>query len=272
MSGSDETSKATEIFDDLSIFRDWDVDYYPPLALRLYDRSVGDMLDRLEIPPGGEVLDAGCGPGVHSIRAAKRGLRVRAVDVSETVLAEARRRAEAAGVAEAIEFSREDLTRLGLAPASVSRAFSWGVVIHIPEVGLALDGLARVLAPGGRLALQITNAAAFDHKLERLGRALLGRSTPVDDVEFGPGAFHGPEGARLWVWHLDFAAVERHLARQGLVLLERRAVELTHLQRRAPRWIRPLLLRLNDLWYRLGGPPGPAVTNLAIFEKRAPGR
>ena len=82
----------------------WDSDYYHPIAESYYDSAVLDMLARLGAKPGDTVLDAGCGPGVHAIRAAKAGLKVIAIDFSETMLAEARRRVERAGVGNCVEF------------------------------------------------------------------------------------------------------------------------------------------------------------------------
>ena len=40
-------------------------------------------LEFLGTKPGDTVLDAGCGPGVHAIRAARAGLKVKAIDISE---------------------------------------------------------------------------------------------------------------------------------------------------------------------------------------------
>lgn len=267
--GAGASIDPTRVFEDVELFEDWDRDYYHPTARRLYDRAVGAMLDFLDPGPGGEVLDAGCGPGVHSIRAAQRGYRVLAIDASSAVLEEARRRAERAGVAGQIRFAQKDLTRLDLADASVAAAFSWGVVIHIPEIGRALDELARVLAPGARLALQITNQAAFDHRLEAFARAALRRpNTDLRQLPFGLGCWYETRGEKLWVWQVDVPALVRHLAERGLALTGRRPVELTHLQRHLPAWLRPAALRANNAWLAAGLPAGPAATNLLLFRKR----
>ena len=262
-------SDPTRVFEDVGLFEDWDRDYYHPVARRLYDRAVGEMLGYLDPGPGGEVLDAGCGPGVHSIRAAQRGYRVLAIDASGPVLEEAKRRSERAGVAASIRFERKDLTRLDLPDASIATAFSWGVVVHIPAIDRALDELARVLVPGGRLALQITNRRAFDHRLESLARAVLRR--PIAGLErlpFGDGCWYDTRGEKLWVWQVDIPALVRHLDGRGLVLEGRKPVELTHIQRRLPAALRPLVLRANNAWQALGLPAQPAATNLLLFRKR----
>jgi 2-polyprenyl-3-methyl-5-hydroxy-6-metoxy-1,4-benzoquinol methylase len=74
----------TEVFEARSTVEEWDEDYYHPIALKLYDWAVLDMLKMMEVEAGATVLDAGCGPGVHSIRAAKAGYHVCAIDISNT--------------------------------------------------------------------------------------------------------------------------------------------------------------------------------------------
>jgi SAM-dependent methyltransferase len=58
----------------------------------------------------GEVLDAGCGLGWHSIEAARAGCTVVGVDVSSTAIHRARTNARRAGVA--VDFRQRDVTSL----------------------------------------------------------------------------------------------------------------------------------------------------------------
>jgi len=266
---SDEGRSATKVFEVANVYAEWDSDYYDPISAALYDRTVAAMLDALDATSGKTVLDAGCGPGVHSVRAIRRGCRVHAIDISEVALDETRRRASAEGLAGSLTTAREDLTRLTLADASFEAVFSWGVLTHIPEIEKALAELARVLRPGGRLAIQINNRTAWDHKLEAFARALRGRpNRDLQHLPYGDGCWYDFHGEKLWVWQANLDAIADFLARRGLVERERRAVELTHVHQRIPGPLRSAVLRGNNLWQRLGLPPGPAVTNLAVFEKR----
>lgn len=237
--------------------------------MRLYDRAVTTMLADLKVEPGSLVLDAGCGPGVHSIRAARLGARVLGIDVSQTALDEARRRADQSGVGDRVELRRQDLTHLELASDSFSAVFCWGVVIHVPEIAMALAELARVLAPGGRLALQVTNRGAWDHKVERFARKLLRREQHQwQRGALGEGRwFEQTHGGELWVWRVDADDLTRTLEQAGLRLVSRRAVELTELQWRVSTALRRPLLWLNGGWQRAGGSPRGCATTLFIFEK-----
>ncbi|MCB8839085.1 magnesium protoporphyrin IX methyltransferase [Aurantimonas sp. VKM B-3413] len=55
------------------------------------------------------VLDAGCGTGALSIAMAKRGARVVAIDLSQTLVAHGRELAAAAGLSDAIRFASGDM-------------------------------------------------------------------------------------------------------------------------------------------------------------------
>lgn len=258
----------SEVFEAKETIDQWDTAYYHPIALRLYDWAVADMLRLMEVESGATVLDAGCGPGVHSIRVAKAGHPVVGIDISSGMLEQARLRAEAAGVADRIVFHQKDLTALDLPEASYPYVFSWGVIIHIPGIEKALDELARVVAPGGKLALYLTNKHAIDQSIERFARFALRK--PLEGLEhlpMGDGVWYEMSGDRLWVWKLDAAAVARYLANKGFTLRRRRIGELSEIQVRLAGLPRRVLLHLNNLAYRLNLPPRIGATNLYVFEK-----
>lgn len=257
-----------EVFDDIQTFEGWDADYYPPRARRYYDRAIKYMIEILESSPDDVVLDAGCGLGDHAIRVARQGHRVHAIDISAVALDEARRRAHLAGVADKILFERGDLTDLKLKDESFDRVYSWGVVIHIPGADRALTELTRILKPGGRLALYVTNDRAWDYSILTAACFVLRRSSPdLDRSPLGRGCWYDLQGKPLWVWRFDIAALVRRLEFLGLRQTHRIAGSLTEIQRRLPRPLRHLLLWANNAWYRLRLPPGPCVTNLLVFEK-----
>jgi 2-polyprenyl-3-methyl-5-hydroxy-6-metoxy-1,4-benzoquinol methylase len=265
---NDSAQAPKNVFEREATVAGWDEDYYHKVAVRYYDRALADLLRRMGVKPGDLVLDAGCGPGVHAIRAATYGARVRAVDLSETMLAHARARAQAAGVAERIEFSQADLTRLSLASGAYPFVFSWGVVIHVPDAEAALDHLARVVAPGGRLALQVSNEASLDFSLERLIRRLTGRRAAFEATPLGTGLWYEYNDDRLFVRRFNTAKLVAAMAERGLRLVDRRGAEFSEFQRRAPARLRPLVLRLNRLAYDLKLPAGLYCTVTLIFEKR----
>jgi len=258
----------TQVFEAKATIDQWDDDYYHPIALKFYDAAIADMLEMLQVEKGATVLDAGCGPGVHSIRVAKACYRVRAIDISSAMLGEARTRAARANVADRIEFAQKDLTALDIPDHAFRYVFSWGVIIHIPEAAKALDELARIIEPGGKLALFITNKSALDHKIESLARLVARKPlTGMQHFPLGDGIWYGSDEQKLWVWRFETAAVIDYLKARGFRLTHRRIGALSEIQRRLSGMPRRQLLRLNDAAYRWNWPANIATTQLLVFEK-----
>ncbi|KOG36152.1 cyclopropane-fatty-acyl-phospholipid synthase [Streptomyces viridochromogenes] len=116
-------------------------------------RKIDRLLDLAETGPGTELLEIGTGWGELAIRAATRGARVRTVTLSEEQLVLARRRVALAGVADRVSVELLDYRHVrGRYDAVVS-------VEMIEAVGAEFwpdyfTALRRLLAPGGRVALQ----------------------------------------------------------------------------------------------------------------------
>lgn len=257
----------TEVFEDRRTLDSWDDDYYNKTSEYFYDHCIAKMLRLMQAGPKEKILDGGCGPGVHSVRVARSGRPVCAIDISQTMLGEAKTRVNAAGVGDLVEFRQEDLTRLSFPSGAFKYVFSWGVIIHIKDIEAALSELARVTAPGGKLALYLNNADALDLKIESGARSLLGKPRMREALPFGQGGWYTMHGERLWVWHFDIAKLAERLEREGLRLTHRSCGEFSEFQRRATGPARRMLLKFNNLAFRLGFPASWAVGNLLIFEK-----
>ncbi len=255
------------VFEQAATVASWDDDYYHPIAEQYYDIAIPTMLKLMGVESGDMVLDAGCGPGVHSVRAVKSGYRVTAIDISRTMLSEAAMRVAAAGASSSVEFRQGDLTKLSLADASFKYVFSWGVIIHIREAKQALSELARVVAPGGSLALYVTNNDSWDKKLEDFARRILRKPLRRETHSLGSGVWYEMHGEKLWVWQFDAKALEKELANQGFHLTHRIVGEYSDIQRRVRGPIRRVLLKANNLLYRLRVSPRHAGANLLIFRK-----
>lgn len=111
-------------------------------------------VDWLNIPPGGIALDVGSGPGTVTAslaRAAGPGGLALGIDISEPMLA----RAVRAESGPQVGFLRADAQRLPLRDDTVDAAVSIAVLQLIPDPAAALSEIARVLRPGGRLAVMV---------------------------------------------------------------------------------------------------------------------
>jgi ubiquinone/menaquinone biosynthesis C-methylase UbiE len=80
---------------------------------RLIDRrEKGAVLDAVAPFEDERVLEIACGTGRFSVMLAERGADVTGIDISGAILGQAREKARAAGVADAVEFMRGDAARL----------------------------------------------------------------------------------------------------------------------------------------------------------------
>ncbi|MGH7914112.1 MAG: class I SAM-dependent methyltransferase [Candidatus Binataceae bacterium] len=98
-----------------------------------------------------DVLDVGCGTGFLSLLFAAQGHRVTGVDVAPTMLARARDKAAAQGLA--IGFIEADVEMLDVPAASYDLIIERHVIWTLPNPVTALDTWCRLLRPGGRLIL-----------------------------------------------------------------------------------------------------------------------
>lgn len=264
-----DTGPRTEaaVFNQESTVKAWDDDYYHPVSVRYYDAAIPGMLKEMGLAPGDRVLDAGCGPGVHSIRAASYGCKATAMDLSTTMLRHAESRAAAAGLADRIDFRQGDLTKPDIGEV-FDAVFSWGVIIHIPETEAALDGVASLVAPGGRLTLQVSNARSLDYRAEKFLRKLLRRPfAELVETRLGSGNWYRLGNERLWVLRFDMDALDQAMKARGFSLVSRRAAEFSEFQRRLPGVLRRPLLHLNTLIYRLRILTGLSCTQIIFYRR-----
>jgi ubiquinone/menaquinone biosynthesis C-methylase UbiE len=142
-------------------------------------------LEMLELSSGDTVLDVGCGPGNFTrafARAARDGIVV-GLDASATML----ERAVREGVPPNVAYVRGDATALPFGAETFDAVCCFAALYLISDPLRALDEIARVLAPGGRVAVMtsvnrgLLPPGTTDAVVRRLtGVRIFGRDEVVD--------------------------------------------------------------------------------------------
>jgi SAM-dependent methyltransferase len=122
---------------------------------------------------GKDVLEIGCGTGVHARLLAEAGARLTAVDLTPTAVELTRRRLELHALE--ADVREADAERLPFADTSFDFVWSWGVIHHSARTERVAAEIGRVLRPGGRLALMVYHRSSFTYWIQyQLIRGVLG--------------------------------------------------------------------------------------------------
>src|SRR5581483_7814938 len=118
-----------------------------------YSRALAATLAaEVALDPTSRLLDAGCGPGVLAIALASRFAEVVALDPDADMLAEGRRRAAEAGIANIrwVQAVAEAIPTLGLGRFKL---VTFGQSFHWTDRAQVAESIYDILEPGGALAL-----------------------------------------------------------------------------------------------------------------------
>ena len=110
----------------------------------------------MALPPSAQVLTLGCGTGVEArVLAARQGFsgRVVGVDQCPALIEAARRFTAQEGIAQRVEYHTGDVHRLDYADASFDAVISHTLISHVADPLIVLTGAARVVKPGGQIAI-----------------------------------------------------------------------------------------------------------------------
>jgi SAM-dependent methyltransferase len=156
------------------------------------DRGYHRVIDDLEVgivapyARGASVLEVGCGTGLILQRIAPLAREARGIDLSPGMLAAARARG--------LDVLEGSATELPFGDATFDLVYSFKVLAHVPDIGLALREVERVLKPGGIAALEFYNPWSLRYLARRLvGSRRIGRGHDESDI---PTRWDSPSDVR----------------------------------------------------------------------------
>jgi SAM-dependent methyltransferase len=226
------------------------------LLLRRMRAVVWGVLAR-ELPPGGRLLDLGCGPGIDAVHLASRGHPVVAVDWSPQMVEETRRAAAAAGLAGRVTALHVGIHQTSALPAGPFDGIysNFGPLNCVPDLAGVAAACAARLRPGGKLIVCVMGRLVPWEIIHDRLRGLGGRSR----ARRAPGAVAVGLGSHA-VWTAYYTPRELYRSFDGPFRLQGyRALGLLvpppHLAGRHRRWgvVARLLGPIED---RLAALPG----------------
>jgi demethylmenaquinone methyltransferase / 2-methoxy-6-polyprenyl-1,4-benzoquinol methylase len=174
------------------------------------------------VQPGDRVLDAACGTGDLAIAAREAGGQVTGLDFSGRMLERARRKSDA------IEWVQGDVLALPFDDASFDAATIGFGIRNVEDLDAGLSELARVVRPGGRLAvLELTRPQGvlrpffrlwFDMLIPLAGKVLPGGAA-YSYLPASVRRFPGPDDLADALRRAGFADVGYRLLAGGIVSL-----------------------------------------------------
>lgn len=142
--------------------------YHQRENIRLQDQA-STLIELLHsdtsYPKGSRILEAGCGVGAQTIPLARNSphAHITSVDISESSLAEAKKRVTAAGYTN-IDFMQGDIFDLPFKPESFDHIFVCFVLEHLSRPNEALDCLKSLLKNGGSITvIEGDHGSAYFH-------------------------------------------------------------------------------------------------------------
>ncbi|MEW1861812.1 class I SAM-dependent methyltransferase [Streptomyces sp. NPDC088194] len=158
---------------------DTDYDRFLPL---LQGADDGLLAALKAVPESGRVLDLACGVGEPAVTLARQrpDLRLTGIDISETQIAAARARATQLGI-DGVRFEVMSMDALELGTGSVDAVMSRMGALMMGDPARTAREAARVLTPGGRLAVAVWGTLDM-HAAMRLGLRCLESVLPAEEV------------------------------------------------------------------------------------------
>jgi ubiquinone/menaquinone biosynthesis C-methylase UbiE len=249
------------------IHRKWVNTYRTEKNQRFYEMAFDAIVREINPPEGAMFLDAGCGSCQHSMRLARRGFRVTAVDFSRSALSLAMENIRSKGMTDRITLTRQDLTALSFPSATFDYILCWGVLMHIHDVRGAILELSRVLKPGGYLVISENNAYSVQSMLIRSLKSVLRPSRNIHEKhDWGFEYWEDTPVGRLLTRQNNIPGLLRLFRENGMSLEKRFAGQFTELYSMFHSSILQAMIHyFNSVWFRHIRVPYLSFGNILIM-------
>jgi len=253
------------------IHQKWEDTYRTEENEKFYERAFDYITRVLTAKENDTILDVGCGACAHSIRLAKRGFSVMAVDCSEHVLEKAEVKLQNSGIVDKIKLQQENILSLSFADRTFDYVLCWGVLMHIPDIEKAISELDRVLKKDGIIVISEGNMFSLQSIILRSIKLFLRKEkATVKKTAAGMEYWRlAPSGGKFLTRQANIKWLKNKFKSKGYTIKKHVSGQFTELYRRFSfGLISKFIHYLNSLWFNYVKIPHLAFGNIIILRKR----
>ena len=142
-------------------------EHVTPDLIFLFDRMIEATIDKVASKNSDRVLDVGCGRAVDAIKIAQKGGRLVGLEPSRVMLDHSKKCVADSGKEIAL------VQAIGENLPFKTGSFDWvvckGALDHFPDPSKAIEEMARITKPDGRVVISIANFESLGHRLGKSG-------------------------------------------------------------------------------------------------------
>jgi ubiquinone/menaquinone biosynthesis C-methylase UbiE len=239
-------------------------------AKKFYEQAFDYIKSVINAPKNSTFLDVGCGTGGHSIRLAKRGFSVVAIDFSDHILKTAELNVRSEGLQDNIKLQYGNILSLPFATGTFDHVLCWGVLMHIPDVEKAISELGRVLKRGGILVVSEGNMYSLQSIIHTNLKAILRKErATVKKTAAGIEYWALTSAGKLLTRESNIGWLKKELKRSGFIINKHVPGQFTEFYARSAfRRFRKPIHDINYLWFKYIKIPHLAFGNILIAQKQ----
>jgi 2-polyprenyl-3-methyl-5-hydroxy-6-metoxy-1,4-benzoquinol methylase len=151
----DWNDRVAEVRYSMEWFNEIDKRFVHGARLFAHGSELFDQIIPFDELAGKQVLEIGCGMGLHTELMVRAGANVVAIDLSSTSVTATRARAGLKGLR--CDVRQMDAVSMDFPDASFDFVWSWGVIHHSARTGRIIKEIDRVLRPRGQVRAMVYN-------------------------------------------------------------------------------------------------------------------
>ncbi len=235
----------------------------------LYDLVFDELKKFLWSSGRNDVLDAGCGNGINTLRLLQRGFNVTACDFSNAALDLSRTFLRKNYDLDNYKLLKEDILSLSFNDAEFDVVLCWGVLMHIYEIEKALDELCRVTKTDGYVIICEVSMKALDSILIQALKYMFRQYDRSIKSRFGKEYWSETQAGKILVRKTDIDMLINFMSEKGFTLVNKIPGQFSQIYTKMKKdFLRKLILKFNLFWFKHLKFIGPSVEQVLVFKKK----